>query len=125
MKQAVAALGEEEVARLVREEGKIEVTCQFCNDTYHFNESEIADAREFAQKVDAAKEEGKVETAARFESDLEEVQVPLTLRARRVLLPATLHTSATAARPALVLEQHPSHPPVSLQRSSRSSRVLV
>lgn len=41
MKRAVAALGEGEAAKLMAEQGKIEVTCQFCADTYQFTESEI------------------------------------------------------------------------------------
>jgi molecular chaperone Hsp33 len=41
MKRAVAALGEEEATKLLREQGKVEVTCHFCNDTYQFYEPEI------------------------------------------------------------------------------------
>jgi molecular chaperone Hsp33 len=41
MASAVAALGETEVLDILREQGKIEVTCEFCRDTYDFEEPEI------------------------------------------------------------------------------------
>lgn len=44
MKRAVAALGEGEAAKLMEEQGKIEVTCQFCADTYQFTEAEVVSA---------------------------------------------------------------------------------
>eukprot|EP00892_Ulva_mutabilis_P009249 jgi/Ulvmu1/6697/UM030_0028.1 len=48
MKRAVAALGDGEAAKLMEEQGKIEVTCQFCADTYQFTEAEVESA---AQKA--------------------------------------------------------------------------
>lgn len=41
MASAVATLGEEEVKSILEEQGKIEVTCEFCRDTYNFEEGEI------------------------------------------------------------------------------------
>lgn len=41
MKSAVALLGEEEVRSIMREQGKIEVRCEFCAETYNFEESEV------------------------------------------------------------------------------------
>ena len=41
MKQAVALLGEEEVRSIVAQEGRIEVSCDFCRQTYSFEEEEV------------------------------------------------------------------------------------
>lgn len=41
MKKAVALLGEVEVEKLLQEEGKIEVTCEFCKETYKFEREEV------------------------------------------------------------------------------------
>ena len=41
MASAVATLGETEVLSILEEQGKIEVTCEFCRDTYDFEEEEI------------------------------------------------------------------------------------
>lgn len=41
MASAVAALGEAEVRDIIKEEGKIEVTCEFCKQTYQFKEEQI------------------------------------------------------------------------------------
>ncbi|KAA6421714.1 MAG: hypothetical protein FRX49_08325 [Trebouxia sp. A1-2] len=41
MKRAVALLGPEEVKNIMREEGKIEVTCEFCRETYQFEQEEV------------------------------------------------------------------------------------
>ncbi|KAK9803149.1 hypothetical protein WJX72_002817 [[Myrmecia] bisecta] len=41
MKRAVALLGEAEVKQILEEQGKIEVTCEFCKDTYQFQEEEV------------------------------------------------------------------------------------
>lgn len=41
MKRAVALLGPEEVKNIMREEGKIEVTCEFCCETYRFEQEEV------------------------------------------------------------------------------------
>lgn len=41
MASAVATLGEKEVRSILEEQGKIEVTCEFCRDTYDFEEEEI------------------------------------------------------------------------------------
>ncbi|CAL5221871.1 g4134 [Coccomyxa viridis] len=44
MKRAVALLGEKEVQSIMRQEGKIEVSCDFCRETYTFGEQEVMDA---------------------------------------------------------------------------------
>ena len=41
MMQAVAALGPAEVSSIMAEQGKIEVTCEMCNETYHFSEDSV------------------------------------------------------------------------------------
>jgi molecular chaperone Hsp33 len=41
MMRAVAMLGEKEVRDIMRTEGKIEVTCEFCNETAQFKEDDI------------------------------------------------------------------------------------
>lgn len=41
MRSAVALLGEQEVRGIMEEQGKIEVTCEFCRQTYSFSEDEV------------------------------------------------------------------------------------
>lgn len=41
MKRAVALLGPEEVKSIMSQEGKIEVTCEFCQETYSFGQQEV------------------------------------------------------------------------------------
>jgi molecular chaperone Hsp33 len=41
MASAVAALGEAEVQDIIEEQGQIEVTCEFCKQTYQFSEEDI------------------------------------------------------------------------------------
>lgn len=96
MKKAVAALGEEEVERIVREEGKIEVTCQFCNDTFNFDDVEIEEARHFARVQAEFDKQEEAEEAARFERDLAEVQVSVPCPARRLVCLRTLAAPASA-----------------------------
>jgi molecular chaperone Hsp33 len=43
MKRAVASLGPKEVRAIIEEQGKIEVTCEFCNEAYQFTEEEVMD----------------------------------------------------------------------------------
>jgi molecular chaperone Hsp33 len=43
MINAVASLGEAEVRSIVEEQGKIEVTCDFCAQTYILEEKEVLD----------------------------------------------------------------------------------
>lgn len=44
MKSAVATLGEEEVRSILEEQGNVEVTCEFCRETYQFAEEEVMEA---------------------------------------------------------------------------------
>lgn len=41
MMRAVASLGADEVRSIMQEQGKVEVKCEMCNDTYVFQEEEI------------------------------------------------------------------------------------
>ena len=41
MKRAVALLGPDEVKDIMSKEGKIEVTCEFCQETYSFEQQEV------------------------------------------------------------------------------------
>ncbi|PSC75263.1 heat shock 33 [Micractinium conductrix] len=41
MRSAVALLGEKEVREIIDQQGKIEVTCEFCRETYEFPEEEV------------------------------------------------------------------------------------
>ncbi|KAI3439064.1 hypothetical protein D9Q98_001474 [Chlorella vulgaris] len=50
MRSAVALLGEKEVRDIVAEQGKIEVTCEFCRQTYAFNEAEVLQALQQQQQ---------------------------------------------------------------------------
>jgi molecular chaperone Hsp33 len=47
--QTLLSLGTEELEALIEEDKKAEVHCQFCNDTYHFNELEL---RELANQLE-------------------------------------------------------------------------
>lgn len=49
MKRAVAALGPAEVQKILEQEGKIEVTCEFCQETYNFEADEVLAAVEASQ----------------------------------------------------------------------------
>ena len=44
MLKAVASLGREEAMKIIEEDGKIEVTCEFCKEDLVFNEEEIEKA---------------------------------------------------------------------------------
>lgn len=46
MKRAVAALGRAELEDIIREEGKIEVECEFCRDKFEFTEKDILETLE-------------------------------------------------------------------------------
>ncbi|GIL44968.1 hypothetical protein Vafri_2407 [Volvox africanus] len=43
MIRAVAALGKQEVADIIKQEGKLEVTCDLCQQTYQFSQREVDD----------------------------------------------------------------------------------
>lgn len=44
MKRAVAALGRDEVTDILEQEGKIEVNCNFCNETFEFGQADVESA---------------------------------------------------------------------------------
>ena len=44
MLKAIASLGREEAMKIIQEDGKIEVTCEFCNEVLVFNEADIEKA---------------------------------------------------------------------------------
>lgn len=41
MKQVISVLGEEEATDLIKEKGKIEITCDFCNQKYTFDSIDV------------------------------------------------------------------------------------
>jgi molecular chaperone Hsp33 len=41
MLKAIASLGREEAMKIVQEDGKIEISCEFCKEDLVFNEAEI------------------------------------------------------------------------------------
>ncbi|KAG2493784.1 hypothetical protein HYH03_008004 [Edaphochlamys debaryana] len=57
MVRAVAALGRQEVADIIKTEGKLEVTCDLCQQTYHFSQDEV-DAYLDAQAVSVQSRDG-------------------------------------------------------------------
>lgn len=44
MRSAVATLGETEVRSILEEQGSVEVTCEFCRETFKFEEGEVMQA---------------------------------------------------------------------------------
>ena len=44
MARAVASLGQNEVRKIVEEQGKVEVTCEFCKETIELREHELTAA---------------------------------------------------------------------------------
>lgn len=43
MRRAVISIGKEELSRIIEEDGKCEVECQFCNNKYVFDKAELTD----------------------------------------------------------------------------------
>ena len=41
MERALISLGKEELKKIIEEDGKVELVCQFCNKKYKFNEEEL------------------------------------------------------------------------------------
>ena len=41
MARALALLGEQEAAELIEKEGKVEMTCEFCNEVLSFGRTEV------------------------------------------------------------------------------------
>ena len=41
MRSAVALLGEQEIREVLAEQGRLEVCCEFCRDTYYFGEDDV------------------------------------------------------------------------------------
>ncbi|GLC33131.1 hypothetical protein PLESTB_000367000 [Pleodorina starrii] len=58
MIRAVAALGKQEVADIIQQEGKLEVTCDLCQQTYQFTQQEVDN---YIDGVDANVEETAVQ----------------------------------------------------------------
>ena len=46
MMRAIASMGREEVESIIEEQGKVEVTCEFCKDTIVFSEEDLFAAKE-------------------------------------------------------------------------------
>jgi len=47
---ALISLGEEELSKLIEEQGKAELTCHFCDKKYHFNKEELQTLLEESKK---------------------------------------------------------------------------
>lgn len=41
VEQAIVSLGKKELAKIIEEDKKASLTCQFCNKVYDFNEEEL------------------------------------------------------------------------------------
>ena len=41
MKNALIAIGKEELENIIKEDGKAELVCHFCNKKYEFNKEEL------------------------------------------------------------------------------------
>ncbi|PNW70318.1 hypothetical protein CHLRE_17g715000v5 [Chlamydomonas reinhardtii] len=72
MIRAVASLGKKEVADIIAQEGKLEVTCDLCQQTYNFSQGEV-DAYLDAQRSEREEEEEEEQAEA-----VEEVSAPLS-----------------------------------------------
>ena len=46
MMRALASMGKEEIQSIIEEQGKVEVTCEFCKDTVVFTEEELLTAKD-------------------------------------------------------------------------------
>jgi molecular chaperone Hsp33 len=49
MRRAVISIGKEELRKIIDEDGKCEVECQFCNNKYVFEKAELLDMLEKAK----------------------------------------------------------------------------
>jgi len=41
IEEALISVGKDDLKKMIEEDGKAEVTCQFCNKKYHFNKNEL------------------------------------------------------------------------------------
>ena len=41
MEQALASLGEDELRGIIKEQGEIEIGCEFCNQQYVFSKADV------------------------------------------------------------------------------------
>ena len=46
MMRALASMGKEEIQSIIEEQGKVEVTCEFCKDAVTFTEAELLGAKD-------------------------------------------------------------------------------
>ena len=46
--QALVSMGREELESLIEEQGKAELTCQFCDEVYHFDKGQLEELLEKA-----------------------------------------------------------------------------
>ena len=46
MMRALASMGKAEIEDIIEEQGKVEVTCEFCKDTIVFTEEELLTAKD-------------------------------------------------------------------------------
>lgn len=50
VEKAIISLGAQELREMIDEQGKAELTCQFCDEIYHFSHTELEELLEQAQK---------------------------------------------------------------------------
>jgi len=43
--RALISLGKEELDAMIEEQGEAEITCHFCNETYHLNREDLENLR--------------------------------------------------------------------------------
>jgi len=49
MEKALISIGKKELEELIEDQGEAELTCQFCDNKYHFNKKELEDLLEKAK----------------------------------------------------------------------------
>ena len=49
MEKALISIGKKELEELIEDQGEAELTCQFCDNKYHFNKQELEDLLEKAK----------------------------------------------------------------------------
>jgi molecular chaperone Hsp33 len=46
MMRALASMGKDEIQSIIEEQGKVEVTCEFCKDAVTFTEADLLGAKD-------------------------------------------------------------------------------
>ena len=50
MEEALVTIGKEELTNIIEEDGEAELVCHFCNKRYHFNQRELFEILEEAER---------------------------------------------------------------------------